>query len=306
MVRQRKESGIPRCTQIGRQHASNPNHSGGIDYWGRTATWFKRGSNPGQLEEQFSFMLLMTAMHPDSARSLGGIADAIQPNLPPELERHIFELAALSHPMLIPNMIRVAWRVKLWIEPLLYRTLAFGVKIDGLPIFRPEIVTQIAHTKAHLLESARNVMALAPRNDGRNRSDMSPHRKPRSDVSPLPLVGLFAAIRSQNELAVCLHLLTICERLSALILLDPSHWHYEGYAELDLLCTDPRFVMLSRKNWTTDWLQIVDYRARADLFIAKRMSGEIERGFSWAITYSPSNFESRIMPGRAFFLEDTS
>ncbi|KAJ6518227.1 hypothetical protein C8R47DRAFT_1205293 [Mycena vitilis] len=60
-------------------------------------------------------------------------------------------------------------------------------------------------------------------------------------------------------------------------------------AELDLLCNDPRFVMMSRISWTNDWLQGilrgVDDWARADLFIAKRLAGEIGR--------------------RTFFLEDT-
>ncbi|KAJ7659096.1 hypothetical protein DFH06DRAFT_1297288 [Mycena polygramma] len=302
----------------------------------------------------------MPAMQPGPARSPGGIADAIQPNLPPELERHIFELAALSRPVLIPSMMRVAWRVKQWTEPLLYRTLAFGVKIDGLPIFRPEIFTQIAGTKPHLLASVRNVMALwvpkttkdiiraCPRIE--NLVLMSAHYRSSGhlpppgfdklslkrlhcsldalydpsllttlafapllhlthlelftdlysdslpeDLTPWTMLGTLSSLTHLalndhshgNQLPVCLHLLAICGCLSTLILLDPSH--YEGYAELDLLCTDPRFVMMSRISWTNDWLQGilrgVDYWARADLFIAKRLAGEIERS--------------------TFFLEDT-
>ncbi|KAF8145046.1 hypothetical protein K438DRAFT_2028928 [Mycena galopus ATCC 62051] len=47
----------------------------------------------------------------------------VSPGLPLDLERVIFEIAAVSWPRLIPRLLLVAWRVKTWIEPLLYRTL---------------------------------------------------------------------------------------------------------------------------------------------------------------------------------------
>ncbi|KAF7340534.1 hypothetical protein MSAN_02124900 [Mycena sanguinolenta] len=43
------------------------------------------------------------------------------PHLPPELERTIFELAAISRPSSIPTLMLIAHRVKQWVEPLLYR-----------------------------------------------------------------------------------------------------------------------------------------------------------------------------------------
>ncbi|KAJ7670079.1 hypothetical protein DFH06DRAFT_1321096 [Mycena polygramma] len=42
------------------------------------------------------------------------------PSLPVDLERLIFEVTALSWPR---RLIMVAWRVKTWVEPLLYRTI---------------------------------------------------------------------------------------------------------------------------------------------------------------------------------------
>jgi hypothetical protein len=36
------------------------------------------------------------------------------PKLPPEIERVIFESVAFSHPVRIPNLMQVAWRVKDW------------------------------------------------------------------------------------------------------------------------------------------------------------------------------------------------
>ncbi|KAJ7607081.1 hypothetical protein DFH06DRAFT_1250144 [Mycena polygramma] len=83
------------------------------------------------------------------------------PNLPPELELHILELAALSRPVLIPTLMRVARRVKHWVEPLLYLTLVIGAfTIDGLPFLDEETITRIVQTKSPaLLGSVRNVMA---------------------------------------------------------------------------------------------------------------------------------------------------
>ncbi|KAF8190317.1 hypothetical protein K438DRAFT_922020 [Mycena galopus ATCC 62051] len=49
--------------------------------------------------------------------------------VPPELEREIFEISALSDSGVIPSLLRVARRVLEWIEPLLYRVLI----IDGSP-----------------------------------------------------------------------------------------------------------------------------------------------------------------------------
>ncbi|KAJ6550049.1 hypothetical protein B0H19DRAFT_1160293 [Mycena capillaripes] len=49
------------------------------------------------------------------------VGDAI---LPPELERLIFEIAALESPKSMPALILVARRVQIWIEPLLYGVLA--------------------------------------------------------------------------------------------------------------------------------------------------------------------------------------
>ncbi|KAF7341113.1 hypothetical protein MVEN_01845500 [Mycena venus] len=55
--------------------------------------------------------------------------DASSPNflgpvLPTDLEREIFEFSALSNPRSIHKLLLVARRVKIWIEPLLYRNLS--------------------------------------------------------------------------------------------------------------------------------------------------------------------------------------
>ncbi|KAJ7472369.1 hypothetical protein B0H11DRAFT_2038757 [Mycena galericulata] len=44
---------------------------------------------------------------------------------PVELEREIFETAATLHRQSIPSLLRVARRVLIWIEPLLYKVIDF-------------------------------------------------------------------------------------------------------------------------------------------------------------------------------------
>ncbi|KAJ7798772.1 hypothetical protein B0H14DRAFT_2905776 [Mycena olivaceomarginata] len=48
------------------------------------------------------------------------------PYLPPELERQIFEIAALSCPKDIPTLMRISRRIKYWVEPLLYRVIVLS------------------------------------------------------------------------------------------------------------------------------------------------------------------------------------
>ncbi|KAJ7461193.1 hypothetical protein FB451DRAFT_490402, partial [Mycena latifolia] len=64
-------------------------------------------------------------------------SESSPPALPPELEQQIFEICALSRPMSIPKLMLVAWRVKEWIEPILYRTIVIGAfeHEESYPIF---------------------------------------------------------------------------------------------------------------------------------------------------------------------------
>ncbi|KAF8194013.1 hypothetical protein K438DRAFT_1934739 [Mycena galopus ATCC 62051] len=66
----------------------------------------------------------------------------LSPTLPPELESQIFEIYALSRPRSIPRLMLVAKRVKEWVEPLLYRTMAVGSErpIAGFPTYSADIV----------------------------------------------------------------------------------------------------------------------------------------------------------------------
>ncbi|KAF7314751.1 hypothetical protein MKEN_00949100 [Mycena kentingensis (nom. inval.)] len=50
------------------------------------------------------------------------------PGLPIELEQLCFEELAQTHPISTLSLMLVAWRVKEWVEPFLYRTLIAGLK----------------------------------------------------------------------------------------------------------------------------------------------------------------------------------
>ncbi|KAJ6550259.1 hypothetical protein B0H19DRAFT_996937 [Mycena capillaripes] len=87
---------------------------------------------------------------------------------PPELERNIFELCARSRPKLVPKLMRVAWRVKEWVEPLLYRTITieFTGAIDGYPVFSWDVLLSAIRSKptSFFQNSVRNVcLVLSPR-----------------------------------------------------------------------------------------------------------------------------------------------
>ncbi|KAJ7683834.1 hypothetical protein B0H17DRAFT_1204821 [Mycena rosella] len=92
-----------------------------------------------------------------------------QPLLPVELEMSIFDIAARSYPRFITTLMLVAWRVKLWVEPLLYRTLVVSRSaIEGHPNYphphslkrgcKPTSPFQIhSESAAFLQQSVRNL-----------------------------------------------------------------------------------------------------------------------------------------------------
>ncbi|KAJ7741788.1 hypothetical protein DFH07DRAFT_750830, partial [Mycena maculata] len=72
------------------------------------------------------------------------------PTLPPELERTIFEVSALSRPTTIPNLMLVAQRVKIWVEPLLYHGILLSdqdPRVIGFPGFTLDIVLRAIDEK---------------------------------------------------------------------------------------------------------------------------------------------------------------
>ncbi|KAJ7213269.1 hypothetical protein C8J57DRAFT_1483391 [Mycena rebaudengoi] len=67
------------------------------------------------------------------------------PRLPLDIERVILELAALLRPTTIPKLMLVAWRAKIWLEPLLYRVVMVWPRGDDKTYNVPAIAPQILH-----------------------------------------------------------------------------------------------------------------------------------------------------------------
>ncbi|KAJ7173007.1 hypothetical protein C8R43DRAFT_978188 [Mycena crocata] len=269
-----------------------------------------------------------------------------EPVLPPELERHIFEVAASSHSKSIPSFLLVAQRVKTWITPLLYKVVAFHRPLDGHISFDPLRFASVVQSQniskyvEHIcwdgdipsdfdsvLASCSAVHDLAI--TGGNPSHLS-------SISAMPLKrlaihlinifpkrpagnfkhSLFAGVthlyliddiaeaswEDWKDLALlpCLtHLaflidisfpifqgaLAACPKLQALVVLcSPDRIrepNWEGRVLLEPLAHDTRFVVMQYAAHDVDDWQIGarggdDFWARADKFIAQRISGEID------------------------------
>ncbi|KAF8186543.1 hypothetical protein K438DRAFT_2019800 [Mycena galopus ATCC 62051] len=272
---------------------------------------------------------------------------------PPELEQAIFEIAALSWPRLIPKFMLVAWRVKIWLEPLLYRTIIVGDSPDvnhdkfdakTLPFSMTagELVTFI-HSKpptffqysvrnlrlAHCLENEEalilstcsaieNLWLTAQTMNilqfdlplkrlhcslhslfGSSRIDLT-HRlfsvmthleifdrswdgingDVWSEFTRLSHLTHFA-LNEPDLLPKCCTLLPMWECLQVLVILliRPMTGNFLDEYQVSELAHESRFVAMHCPSYLEDWSEGVltggDYWSRADNFIAKRKSGEI-------------------------------
>ncbi|KAJ7096939.1 hypothetical protein C8R44DRAFT_748718 [Mycena epipterygia] len=219
--------------------------------------------------------------------------------LPPELERVVFEISALSHPKSILNLLRVARRVKHWVEPLLYRTLVIqrtAESTDLFPSCNPETFIQIArrHPAPFLRDTVRNLLVWMPSTE-----------EAYAIVSACSRVeNLYICVNGDPEFPICEPILDTFKSLRALILLRPPPKN--PAPELAVLADNPRFVMMWFNNYVEDWQKSVltgdDYWARADQLIAKRISEEVDRR-TFFLNEVEEDAEYNI-PGRTFFLNE--
>ncbi|KAF8185826.1 hypothetical protein K438DRAFT_1836390 [Mycena galopus ATCC 62051] len=70
------------------------------------------------------------------------------PRLPAELERRTFEIAAHSDLKSIPNLLLVAHRVKIWLEPILYSVVIFAGPTSRFFSFTPSRFSSTLHSRA--------------------------------------------------------------------------------------------------------------------------------------------------------------
>ncbi|KAJ7622346.1 hypothetical protein FB45DRAFT_1061880 [Roridomyces roridus] len=276
------------------------------------------------------------------------------PVLPHELEQEIFVTAAYIEPLAIPKFMLVAWRVKLWVEPLLYRVVmlsgseadnALGLNAASWYPCRSDLFIQSLGSPSTLGESIHHLCLVSVDPDriqpilsaASNVQDLWINNLTRDHwpiVSTMPLRRLHCSLEAFTlpkidfrhpmfsqlthfELTFVPHftedvwsaglaaipnlthfaynsdlellslsptLLRGCESLRALIFLAMAHMPILARSTIDPhlkdLARDPRFVQLVCTRYVRDWqmgaLKGIDYWARADEFISKRRSGEID------------------------------
>ncbi|KAJ6550966.1 hypothetical protein DFH09DRAFT_1168002 [Mycena vulgaris] len=273
------------------------------------------------------------------------------PTLPPELERAIFEICALSRPLSIPTLMLVAWRVKLWVEPFLYRIfLSSGVElIQGLPRFDDETLIPLLPSKptSFFKDSVRHLLMCGTEEHLENSilsacskvenlwivsdadrtgnlyhlirnlplkrlhcsiADLFSSTQPDftlplfSKITHLELIDYPAVVdlkmwsgiafipnlthlsfNSRNFIPLSLGLLDTCKALRVLVFLTPTLRSGETVAnhqDGEKLVRDTRFVVMRCREYAKDWQTGahigLDHWTRAEDFIAKRRSGEID------------------------------
>nr|GAT52462.1 predicted protein [Mycena chlorophos] len=268
----------------------------------------------------------------------------MQSALPPELEHHIFELAARSWAICIPRLVLVAWRVKEWVEPLLYRTLLFCPRsYTDIPSCSTQTFQQLLDAKSsdylalnvhnlllwdinmndvppilECLTGLRNIFLFPDNYRGesftihckrngqlRHLYCTSSNLEPTFDdaiFSRLTHLELFTgipdnpnAVHTLASLPSLSHLaldkVLVPDRLQALLHVPLSETRLrtvvilanveDGTALDHILKTDMRLVVLGPFKYIQDWVHGVtlgvDFWTRADDWIAKRLSGEVDR-----------------------------
>ncbi|KAJ6568861.1 hypothetical protein B0H19DRAFT_1256565 [Mycena capillaripes] len=313
----------------------------GIDHWTRAEEFIlRRRSGEIDLLTHSTVLLNFT----------GGRMNVLSlaPTLPFDLERNIFETCALSRPVLIPNLMLVAWRVKEWVEPLLYRTIAveYSRALDGYPIFTWDVLLSAVRSKpaSFFHYSVHNLCILVRDEERSNMEELltvctgvqklslpvetaSNGYGPETPLltavlalthlecdDPLsifenlpPAHSLFSHITHlglrgmrQHTVQITASYLSLMPRLTHLSfnatwlipvfqpLLEncKSLWVlvYLGYPGMYLassdISSDPRFVAMLNSHYLLDWQMGahagVDYWSRAEDFIMRRWSGEID------------------------------
>ncbi|KAJ6476697.1 hypothetical protein C8R47DRAFT_657358 [Mycena vitilis] len=170
--------------------------------------------------------------------------------LPIDLEREIFEIAALSRPLGIPNLMLVAWRIKTWVEPLLYRTVVVWrsgryasppAAIAGHPIFyRKNLLPIIAlKSPSFLKDSVRHFLI---------------HQIPDDDTEGQSILSLCTGIENLWIFEIYPHLLPLVNDLPL------KRLHCGFYCLLALQRLDFTRRLFSRLTH----YEVIDYPSEAD------------------------------------------
>ncbi|KAJ7489020.1 hypothetical protein FB451DRAFT_1166749 [Mycena latifolia] len=226
------------------------------------------------------------------------------PVFPSELERRIFETAAELHLSLIPTLLRVAPRVQVWIEPLLYRTLMFTDWRS--PPALPSLLRAMSLKPAAFIHTTvRNVIFWdnEPYEEAPSSENFDGLLSVCTSIQNLALWGLvplmFAALSTLHELRrLTLPFTAFHDPRMPSLLAHPifctishltihdyrqDHYTYAGLSTFDVelitLTHLPAFVIgfMSREyfqNWTIEAAGGHDFWTRAEEFLAARQTGE--------------------------------
>ncbi|KAJ7758921.1 hypothetical protein B0H14DRAFT_2634553 [Mycena olivaceomarginata] len=270
------------------------------------------------------------------ASRMGGKTSRVALIFPPELERKIIELAAHDHPICMPTLMLVAWRVKEWVQPLLYQTLFFGssYRLKGHLAPRAETFASLIQSSTkppsffhqnHLILSTCSgvenlsiagirqrtalpaLSGLALKRLYCNLDDLFGSQEKidfthglfvrlthldlfylgtilPSTLSGLALIPHLSHLSFQDDdyrshPSAPLTLLQTCSALCVLVSLISRKGDHERVDDTSILAY-PRFVRMARPHYAADWQIGVhtgdDYWVRAEVFIARRISGDID------------------------------
>ncbi|KAJ7075698.1 hypothetical protein C8R43DRAFT_1054098 [Mycena crocata] len=231
--------------------------------------------------------------------------------LPLELERHIFETCARSQPICIPKLMLVAWRVKEWVEPLMYGTITLNgyESFVDYPTFASDSLSLAMESKpASFFQFSMEELIPTLTSLSLKRlhadvslllSSLSPTHPFFSGLTHLELLGpadppspenmdflsnlslipqlSHLAFNDADFIPICPQLLQSCKSLAVLILVEGDHQYRADVdaAILDAdLAQDTRFCC--HAVLVTGPHTGVDYWTRAENFVAKRHRGEID------------------------------
>ncbi|KAJ7930902.1 hypothetical protein B0H13DRAFT_2530851 [Mycena leptocephala] len=232
----------------------------------------------------------------------------VHPAFPAELERTIFEVAAHVRPLLIPTFMLVAWRVKIWVEPLLLSWSARDSQaLKDHPIFTGDTLLPIIQSQS-FGSFVRNLLLPWP-SIGDAKTILSACRSVENlwistaaSFAPSQLTSLTNSFQRSHiwgysighELwrglahiphltnlsfedervvgGVWLNLLRTCKSLRVLVVLyQRLDAIIAGHPDEQELAKDSRFVAMGCQSRTKDWrMGAVDYWSRAEDFVAKQ------------------------------------
>ncbi|KAJ7088095.1 hypothetical protein C8R44DRAFT_892895 [Mycena epipterygia] len=245
------------------------------------------------------------------------------PAFPLELEQQIFEIAALLQPVGIPKLMLVAWRVKEWVEPLLYRIIALdqprrlpvlpaitttllSSAMESRPAFFHRVIRHIMISDVHtsipeyVLSICSGVDNLWVNDDlTQTISVMEPLRLQHLYAQTLPFLRILSPLHPFFSRITHLELMDapdaqdleawrlgqscISSRSSPIShsMTMPSLLFVASYpSSVAELSHDFRFVVMCCDYYQLDWQMGahagIDYWSRAEIFIGKRRSGEID------------------------------